>query len=85
MFMKKVELVLRQPKTTKIPICLGCKYRADRIMKSGEVLHKLESTIQRTVASTPALATLSSQYTRAFRWRKKSVIALTTDVLREIA
>ena len=45
-FVKKVNLILAQTKTTGIPIELWTEHRPDGIMKSRKVLHKVECIIR---------------------------------------
>ena len=50
-FMKTVDLILVQTKTTRIPIQLRVERRPDGSMKSRKVLHKLQFIIRHTAAS----------------------------------
>lgn len=50
-FMKKVDLILAQTKTTRILIQLLLEHRSDGIMKRRKVLHKVECIIRHPAAS----------------------------------
>src|SRR5262245_51191052 len=52
-FMKRVDLILAQTKTTRILVQLRLEHRPDGIMKSRKVLHRVECIIRLTAASTP--------------------------------